>query len=92
MGRVSKYYLAIIKEEGTTIIDSFEHILSLLLDYYGNFEENSQIAACIEQAEQSGSYTEYIVTDDALEDITAAGDPASSILQKSKNREPHEPA
>jgi hypothetical protein len=63
-----------------------------LLDYYGNFEKNSQIAALIEQAEHSGSYTGYVLTDDALEDITAAGDPLSSIFQKSKNGEPHEPA
>jgi hypothetical protein len=70
----------------------FANDLSVLLDYYGNFERDSRIVLLIQQAESDGSCTGSNLTDDELEGIAGGGSPLSSAFPKDPvNREPHGP-
>jgi hypothetical protein len=70
----------------------FANSLSVLLDYYGNFERDRRIVLLIQQAELDGSCAGSNLTDDDLEGIAAAGSPPLSFFPKNPvNKEPHEP-
>jgi hypothetical protein len=72
------------------MLHKFASVLSVLLDYYGNFEHDSRIVLFIQQAESGGSYTGSNLTDDDLEGITVAGSPPSSAFPKDPvNKESH---
>jgi hypothetical protein len=73
------------------MLRKFADVLSVLLDYYGNFERDSRIALLIQQVESGGSYTGSNLADDDLEDTAAAGSPSSSssFPKDPVNRESH---
>jgi hypothetical protein len=73
-------------------MSNFEDILSVLLDYYGNFECDSRIVSFLSQAESYGSSAGLSLTDDDLEGIAAAsgGPPAFSSPKNPADKEPYE--
>jgi hypothetical protein len=74
------------------VISNFEHFLSVLLDYYGNFECDSRIVSFLSQAEFYGSSAGLNLTDDDLEGIAAAsgGSPVFPLLKNLAEKEPYE--
>jgi hypothetical protein len=74
------------------MLHKFANSLSVLLDYYGNFECDRRIVLFIQQAESDGSCAGSKSTDDDLEGIAADGSPLSSAFSKDPvNRESHGP-
>jgi hypothetical protein len=70
------------------MLHKFADVLSVLLDYYGNFERESRMVLLIQQAESGGSYTGSNLTADDLEGI-ADNPPSSAFPKDPVNRESH---
>jgi hypothetical protein len=73
-------------------MSDFEYLLSVLLDYYGNFECNSRIVSFLSQAESYGSGAGLSLTDDDLGGIAAAsgGPPVFPSQKNPADKEPYE--
>jgi hypothetical protein len=64
-------------------MSDFEDLLTVLLDYYGNFECDSRIVSFLSRVESYGSGAGLSLTDDGLEGIAAdSGEPPVSPSPK----------
>jgi hypothetical protein len=73
------------------MIHGFANLLSVLLDYYGNFERDKRIEAFIRQAESGGSRTGLNLNGGVVGGMTVTGGPLSPVFPKNPaNRGPYE--